>query len=619
MAADSMFAILLATALAVASSRSDAQCESLPEVPVQGQSKCLVQRRSESVKTSFDFTDPTFTPSQWQCIEDYAREADRLLPGQGRLLQARHFGGAAQATATRPPVLGAGFGTTATRSLAAFGRQMGMKVHHFSPSDPPSDLWVQLDKMVLGEDNISQEECISQLNNLPFGSMLGDFELLLDTPMGEHFLDFYAAARARAEPKVVLTLRESQSWVTARSGFREGLALPLQSPCGQRLDSLQVDNATAAQLFDLHTSLVRCMVPDDMLTEVDVFSQDVIDTNALSEFLGLARPKFWVPYPRINDDNGVQPQRDFLSHTENPKLSICVTGQIGRLELNTKISRLINPSILAGYRVQLFLVLDPRNETTYIHRSAGEVYENHTLVDGPFERLEDTIPYLPSNIAVVFDPYVPVDYPTDPRYVDELVNHADFENNTEAARARAKSHMRQWQVLDRCWQLIEPYKPKVLLRMRDDTAVLEPYAPPTLAEGIHVANCNSAGGLCDKFALAMGQDSMRRYLTLPLRLGRNHMEDLIAVQRSRTEERMNPEGVLYNSMSLGNVTVHLLNPYTAPFLSAKFVPDANQVRDRNPRWFQERAWDIPRYSHLWFFSSGFPRKVAVFGIVETID
>ena len=59
--------------------------------------------------------------------------------------------------------------------------------------------------------------------------------------------------------------------------------------------------------------------------------------------------------------------------------------------------------------------------------------------------------------------------------------------------------------------------------------------------------------------------------------------------------------VLYNSMSLGNVTVHLLNPYTAPFLSAKFVPDANQVRwDRNPRWFQ-RAWDIPRYSHLRVF------------------
>ena len=27
-------------------------------------------------------------------------------------------------------------------------------MHHFSPSDPPSDLWVQLDKMVLGRPDL---------------------------------------------------------------------------------------------------------------------------------------------------------------------------------------------------------------------------------------------------------------------------------------------------------------------------------------------------------------------------------------------------------------------------------------------------------------------------------
>lgn len=87
--------------------------------------------------------------------------------------------------------------------------------------------------------------------------------MLLDTPIGELFLDFYAAS---PNSKVILTKRDPKEWALARKQFKLGMAIPVQSPCGASLDDISYEDA--AFLFGKHDTLVRCVVPPEKLLEI---------------------------------------------------------------------------------------------------------------------------------------------------------------------------------------------------------------------------------------------------------------------------------------------------------------------------------------------------------------
>eukprot|EP00913_Durusdinium_trenchii_P000398 g365.t1 len=201
-------------------------------------------------------------------------------------------------------------------------------------------------------------------------------------------------------------------------------------------------------------------------------------------FLGVPAPEHYVPFPRISEWASENPEDADAPHDKQKKISLCITGQIRRLELRTKINRLILPLMAGGARVEVFLVLDPRNSTAYIHRRAGERIGNFTIMEGPYQSLSDTVDAFPSGVSVVFDPFVAQDFSIDPRYVSGMAQERPeaSQNQTAAlqgALERARSHMRQWQAMQRCWELMNNLMlPDIAIRLRDDAAILETFELP---------------------------------------------------------------------------------------------------------------------------------------------
>eukprot|EP00438_Fugacium_kawagutii_P035119 Skav218759 [mRNA] locus=scaffold1372:129655:131019:- [translate_table: standard] len=412
--------------------------------------------------------------------------------------------------------------------------------------------------------------------------------------MAELFLDFYAAS---PRSKVILTLRDWERWAESRSEHHGSSPLPVQSPCGPTFSSLSTKDA--AKLFGFHETLVRCIVPPDQLLEVHMDLP--LNSKQISQFLG-AQSEFEVPFPRVVDfqkrpDTWVNPFETTALHSQGvsststsseyslgDRFAFCITGQIRRLHLQSKIERLIEPALAAGHNVEVDLVMDPRaDHTAFIHRAAGTNVGEYTITEGNFSSLQETVDVFPSNITVVFDPFIPKDYPVDRRYamlMNEKASRKAGKSPEEYGKERSKSHMRQWEALDRCWQLIlarDPEPPKMAMRLRDDSAVMEEFVPPleSMSPGIYAPSCESYHGMNDKGAIISGATEVQKYFTQPLALMRQNFSEVLAFQRSRTSNPFNPESVLFNSMAMSQVAIHNLTHF--PILPISMLQASGQA------------------------------------------
>eukprot|EP00438_Fugacium_kawagutii_P006397 Skav214730 [mRNA] locus=scaffold2250:510053:511237:+ [translate_table: standard] len=305
-----------------------------------------------------------------------------------------------------------------------------------------------------------------------------------------------------------------------------------------------------------------------------------LNSTQVAQFLG-AQPEFEVPFPRIGNfqNRPGSTDSDHRARSADPgnsntskgyrlgdRLPICITGQIRRLELQSKIQRLIQPALRAGHNVEVYLVLDPRVEhTAYIHNGAGETVRKYSITEGSFHSLKETVDRFPSNITVVFDPFIPKDYPMDPRYAKMMRRSrqklAGGKRGMELNKHRSQSHMRQWEALDRCWQLIlarDPVQvPQMAMRMRDDSAVAEEFVPfvESMPRGIYVPACESWGGANDKVCIISGAREVQKYFTKPLAMMLHNFSDVLDFHQHRTDWPINPESVLQDSMAMSDVPV----------------------------------------------------------------
>ncbi|OLQ11291.1 hypothetical protein AK812_SmicGene4849 [Symbiodinium microadriaticum] len=533
-----------------------------------GQTSCLIQQRADTGKAVIEPKESPFSPAQWQCISQYGASVDADLPGFARRLEQRRFGGTGKASADGSVILGAGFGTTATRSLAAFARQLGLAVHHCKQGkreDIP-EFWMRLLNITSMQHPNGLDGCLSTVDAMNFSEAFDQGnDLLLDTPMAEHFLDFYAVS---PQSKVILTNRNAVDWVKARLQWDETMAAPLHSPCGMKLAPMTPE--TAKRLYEAHNRLVRCIVPAEKLTEINVFDGSPLDVPALSDFLGKGRPEFPPLFPRVSDQRwGDEAKQDF---------AICITGQIRRLELKTKVERLVRPLMERNFRVVVALVLDPRATASYIHRGSGEEFDDFVVVDGNFSSLQQAAEMFPSGITLLGDAFIPRDYPVDARYAEDLYSQSP-EMGFEYAGHRAQSHMRQWEALERCGQLlISPVShANYTLRLRDDSAILEPFVPrlDLLDEsGVYAPACSSFGGVNDKFALIVGRGIARHYFALSLDMVRHRFDEIHQLMVSSVPRRCNPEHALKIMFDLSQTKIKTLEPDNVPV-----VPSKNLRRD----------------------------------------
>ncbi|CAE7883224.1 unnamed protein product, partial [Symbiodinium microadriaticum] len=193
-------------------------------------------------------------------------------------------------------------------------------------------------------------------------------------------------------------------------------------------------------------------------------------------------------------------------------LAVCITGQLKRLELKSKLQNVILLAQRAGLNVRVAVVVDPAAAPVYVHTARGpgtRLAKDVTMIDGPYGKLKEIESDLPASVSVIVEPFKPTLYQVDTRYVREL-----GKNNGDA-ETRAKSHVKQWQSLHKCWDLIQDLDPDYTLRLRDDDIVYDTWVPSGTAPGLVVPKCASFGGVNDKGALAISAPVAKAYLTSP--------------------------------------------------------------------------------------------------------
>jgi len=272
--------------------------------PSKGRASCLLQSNRKVTSR--------FNDVQLDCIDSYMHSLEEVLPGSTEHLRLRKWGGVARhVTAELAPVLGGGYGTTGTRSVAEFTRSLGLKTHHWDPREFPARFWRHLiqasfafpekavpcrfkgltedDEFPMNSTQAEKNTCAEKLNEFDFSAASDSYEVILDSPIAEYFLDFYAVS---PHSKVILTVRPGSDWVVSRQEHA-GSQFPIQSPCGSTLQNANV--TVAAQALEAHDTLVRCIVPEGKLLEINLFNGTEVDSAVVAEFLG--HPEMSIPFP----------------------------------------------------------------------------------------------------------------------------------------------------------------------------------------------------------------------------------------------------------------------------------------------------------------------------------
>eukprot|EP00931_Biecheleriopsis_adriatica_P072104 TRINITY_DN4613_c0_g1_i1.p1 TRINITY_DN4613_c0_g1~~TRINITY_DN4613_c0_g1_i1.p1 ORF type:complete len:547 (+),score=80.18 TRINITY_DN4613_c0_g1_i1:94-1734(+) len=202
------------------------------------------------------------------CIASYADALDAVRPNLGASIRKHPL--KPKTTSSRRLILGAGAGSTATRSLAQALRTLNLTVSHWRSMD---DLWKYWTTSLLGVLGGNPEEvephptagCQEQLREFDY-STLPHTDALLDTPVAELFLSIFLTF---PKAKVILSTRPSADWAANRVKKHPFTFAPMQEPCGLTVHSFSA--AELGKMLDLHNDLVRCLVPKDQLMEFDVW------------------------------------------------------------------------------------------------------------------------------------------------------------------------------------------------------------------------------------------------------------------------------------------------------------------------------------------------------------
>lgn len=219
--------------------------------------------------------------------------------------------------------------------------------------------------------------------------------------------------------------------------------------------------------------------------------------------------------------------------SDRPRIFVCITGQLQRLELQNKFRTLIQPMKKAGYGVDLALVLSS-GDATYQLRKVRKQKPHSSSFSSPEEVLEFI-----NKRARVLNPQnltytKPVNHPVNPQY---LYHRAVLKKSpkiktkqtfpavwsvVEEALQRSLANTIMMESYTRCWnwaqQSGESYKWYV--RIRDDVGFKKPLIPKKTYDKIKgtsslmtsIANTN--GGMNDRMAI-VGPKAANCYFNIP--------------------------------------------------------------------------------------------------------
>lgn len=231
---------------------------------------------------------------------------------------------------------------------------------------------------------------------------------------------------------------------------------------------------------------------------------------------------------------------------------VCVTGQLSRFELQSKMTFFFVPNVAAGVLFHVNLVLSPTSRHVTNRRSGISGWRSHDLGDivSAFESLRINV-----HVDIREQTSNP---PINAAYLKQL----DKLHLREDERiARVQNHYRQWEALSRCWDGVAmDTQYDSFVRLRDDSLFWSPMILTHFrgAPGVHVPHCNSWWGINDRGAIVLGSDFARVYFT----------QMLIHWNESLTIDVVNPETYMAAILRKNYVPIYVNCGYFFTFLSS---------------------------------------------------
>lgn len=282
------------------------------------------------------------------CIESYRRGLNEVRDGLGNALPASTFSVAK--VSQKPLIIGAGLGSTGTRSLQAALKLLGKHTWHcteqkgcnvpavtgiMAPDNYLSLFGPKKREMTPNETN----DCLNLLSTFDYTSLPKDvdnkdLDAIMDTPVAEVFLYLFESF---PKAKVILTERNASQWVAGRKSKHHNAAfVPMQNPCGRFMefpDHSKFSDTDLEQLFEMHSDFVRCLVPDNQLHVLNVFNTKNHTTSTkmmtkLAKFLEAPLPDGeGIEFPHVtgNETHKFLDKPVVLGEEENVE----ATGQSG--------------------------------------------------------------------------------------------------------------------------------------------------------------------------------------------------------------------------------------------------------------------------------------------------
>lgn len=204
----------------------------------------------------------------------------------------------------------------------------------------------------------------------------------------------------------------------------------------------------------------------------------------------------------------------FTAAPAKPTLGICFTGQASRFNgLDNKIEYFLQTSSEL-YVIDLYFVLAD-GEALWVQRPSSSNTAGYSSLTAReiVSAIRSRATGIVRDIFTDFSPQIHANTSLMNRVYMSLLENFDQQPLSYISR-RALSHMRQFDAMRRCWNMIQHKRYDLYARLREDIVFFRRWSPPARwmqRPGIHVPGCQSWHGLNDKAAFIVGGNAARVY------------------------------------------------------------------------------------------------------------
>lgn len=304
------------------------------------------------------------------------------------------------------------------------------------------------------------------------------------------------------------------------------------------------------------------------------------------------------------DDYSEENEDGDVDNVNDHNVAVCITGQMSRLELETKSMHLLRSLQHERARVTVLFVL---YEGT---RNGASLAHVRRLEKSPFENLKSVRRFLNRTVGL---PESKVEFrfvepPSAPVVLDAHVRSLDHSwKGVEIQTRRARSHVSQWMLYSECYDAVVASEKRqglefdAIVRVREDLYVLGPVKwssriRPMLRSGTDVVTpgYETYGGTNDKIAF-VARRAARAFLDQPIWWYYFH-SDRIWNETSR--DSLSPEEILCRYQELGRLTSRTVSRSSLAVKTVGLVDEGNApafgvggrfFREDNLCWLGEYA------------------------------